>query len=298
MVLVYGPHDFSSNPELFIRTGNPRLGIDDAHKNIQRALFKVFTDSNSIYRINKLFGRENEFQKFIHLNFINYGNTQLVYKAKLSDNNHVAVLINQPHTSLGVVKNEFENLESLAKLDDRFVVRPKGFFSAEEFGHELYVTDYVPNALCIAHNNVPDNPHGVFNPNPNYHFEKFPAKLSSIINSSIIALLIHYYDRKNDRGIAQTQVSGNDFIFIKNNRRKNTYNTLYDLKLISARGFVNVSFEKYYYMLMNEFCIGTNRDYVGVLSGKIKINHKSVLPMTKEEILLGISMGVNLRYKR
>jgi hypothetical protein len=295
LIVAYGPHDFLNGPEQYLRLGELNFEMTQEHENIKSALGTIFTDSKQVSKINKAFDRKNDFNRFIRLNFINYGNTELVYKATLGENNNVAVLINQPHTPLGVVKTEFENLESLANMDDRFIVKPKLYFSTSEFGHELYITDYIHGALCIAHHNIPSTPHGVYNPSPSYHFKDFSKEQSSIINSSIIALLLNYYDEENQRGLAQTQVSGNDFILVKNNKRKDIYKTPYDLKLIAARDFVNASFEEYRDMLVEEFCIGTTRDYSGVISGNIKINHKSILPMTKQEILLGLALGMGLR---
>jgi hypothetical protein len=295
LIVAYGPHDFPGGPENYLRLGELNFEQDREHEDIKNSLGIIFTDIQQVSKINKAFDRENAFQKFIQLNFINYGNTELVYKATLGEDNHVAVLINQPHTPLGVVKAEFENLESLAKMDNRFIVKPKKYFSVEKFGHEFYVTDYIPGALCIAHNNVSNTSHGIFNPYPYYHFENFSKEQSKIINSSIIALLVNYYDEENQRGIAQTQISGNDFIYLRNNKRKDIYKVPNDIKLIAAREFIHVSFKDYCNMLIDEFCVGTTRDHADVVSGKIKINHKSVLPMVGEEILMGVALGLGLR---
>jgi hypothetical protein len=298
LIVAYGPHDFPGGPENYLRLGELNFEQDSEHENIKNSLGIIFTDPKQVSRIHKAFDKDTDLKKFVQLNFINYGNTELVYKVTFGKDYGVAVLINQPHTPLGVVKNEFENLENLAKMDDRFIVKPRKYFSAHEFGHELYVTEYVPNALCIAHNNVSGTPHGVFNPNPYYHFENFSKEQSSIINSSIIALLVNYYDDEHRRGIAQTEISGNDFIYLRNSKRKDIYKIPQDLKLIAARGFVNASFEDYCGMLRHEFRLGTTRSYADVVSGKIKINHKSILPMTKEEILTGIALGLGLRYDK
>jgi hypothetical protein len=119
--------------------------------------------------------------------------------------------------------------------------------------------------------------------------------MSSIINSNIIALLVNYYDEKNNRGLAQTQVSGNDFILGKDLKKDAITQLPYTLKLIAARNFIEVSFQEYCEMLRCEFLLGTNRDDIDVVSGKLKINHKSKLAMTEREIAVGIAWGEILR---
>lgn len=127
---------------------------------------------------------------------MNYGGTQLVYLATIKDQGKFVALINQPHTPLGKVREEFENLKRLVEIDPRYVVRPYAHFVRKEKGHELYVSEYIENALCIAHI---DDTHGIYDPLPHYHFEEFPAKTSRLIHKGIIALLVNYYDEEKGK---------------------------------------------------------------------------------------------------
>ena len=68
-----------------------------------------------------------------------------------------------------------------------------------------------------------------------------------------------------------------------------------NMRLIAARGFVESSFKDYLSLIRTEFLLGTSRTDDDVISGKIKINHKSTLPMTEEDIELGIELGLRLR---
>ena len=285
VVVKYGPHDFPGGPKPYIRIGQLTISVDAAHTSIQKSLVLALVNPENCH-------------EHVSLNFINYGDTQLVYLAERNNSEKIAVLINQPHTPVGVVKSEFENLERLVKLDERFVVRPKSYFSMTGLGHELYTSEYFPGALCVAHDNSNDSPHGVYNPLPYYHFEDFSSKMSSAINSAIIALLVNYYDERLNRGIAKTQISGNDFILTRDFKCDNIYTIPASLKLIAARGFVETSLDGYCDMLKDEFMIGTIRTDVDVLSRKMKINHKSKKSMTKNEISAGIDWGMDLRERR
>lgn len=293
VVVMYDSHSFLGGPEPYIRLGKGNLTVSEAHENIEHTLVNVFANSRSTSDlINKDIKKT---QGFISLNFINYGDMQLVYLATLSDSKKVAVSINQPHTPLGYVKKEFYNLERLVEIDKRFVVKPIKYFSMADLGHELYISEYFPDAMCVAHNNVKGNPHGMYNPLPSYHFENFSKNISSVINFNIIALLVNYYDAKRGRGLAKTQISGNDFILTRDFRKDDIRTIPHSLKLIAARGFVNASLKEYCNMLRHEFLIGTNRNDADVVSGKIKINHKSKVPMTEKEIDIGIALGLTLR---
>ncbi|MEI8009166.1 MAG: hypothetical protein WCI00_07525 [bacterium] len=131
----------------------------------------------------------------VNLSFMNYGDTELVYLASIGEKAKIATLINQPHTPLGKVKEEFDNLKRMVEIDPRFVVKPFAHFMKEKMGHEFYVSEYIDNAYCIAHNDE----HGVYNPLPRYHFEKFTKEISSKIHKVMIALLVNYYDEERGR---------------------------------------------------------------------------------------------------
>ena len=131
----------------------------------------------------------------IELSFMNYGNTELVYLASIGDKIKVATLINQPHTPLGKVQEEFINLQRLREIDPTHVINPLVYFKKEDKQHEIYAAEYIDNALCIAHNNG----HGIYNPLPKYHFENFSPNISREININMIALLVNYYDQEKNR---------------------------------------------------------------------------------------------------
>jgi len=288
--IYYGHHLFPYGPEPYIKTNN--LGIKESHKNIIRALITAFSNEipNSI--LSQLAGKFNfDLNSSVNLSFMNYGNTQLVYLATIADKFKFAVLINQPHTHLGVVKEEFNNLEHLVKIDQRFVVKPFAYFDLKEKGHELYASQYIDNARCIAVNNYP----GFYDPLPFYHFEKFLPETVHAINSNIISLFVNYYDSEKKRGIAKTQISGDDFILTQNFIKNKSDTIQPNIKIIAARGFIEASLDEYINLLRQEFLIGTNYDEKDIISGKIRINHKSKLPMNLKEIEKGIQIGLELR---
>jgi hypothetical protein len=124
---------------------------------------------------------------------MNYGNTELVYLASIGQEKKFATLINQPQTTPQVVKKEYTNLRRLGEIDPNHIIAPLAYFSSQEYG--MYATNYIENALCIAHLNG----HGIYNPMPYYHFEHFSPETSSEVNIQSIALLVNYYDQKNNR---------------------------------------------------------------------------------------------------
>ena len=247
------------------------------------------SDPNSIP--NQLSSKFNLKGQDVHIDFINYGNTQMVYLATFENGKKLTTLINQPQIKLGEVKQEFENLKNVFNIDPKFVVEPYATFSMNETGHELYTCEYIDNAMCIA---VKNN-HGIYDPLPNYHFEDFSPEISREVNISMIEMLVHYYDSKKERGLAKTQVSGNDFMLTRNFDKKNLKTVRPNMKLIAARDFISTPFESYLDILRKEFLIGTNHKDKDVLSGKLKINTKSSLPLKKEEIEEGIKRGIVLR---
>ncbi|MEI7563713.1 MAG: hypothetical protein WCJ39_09080 [bacterium] len=123
---------------------------------------------------------------------MNYGNTELVYLAAIGEKVKLATLINQPHTVLGKVKKEFNYLQRLTQIDPLHVVEPFAYFINNNLTYEMYASEYIDNALCIAHLNG----HGIYNPLPQYHFERFSNEMSQNIKTNIISLLVNYYDQE------------------------------------------------------------------------------------------------------
>lgn len=286
----YGPHLFPDRPEHHIRTGDSRTG--NSHDNIVETLKAAFSCENPNSILSQLARRfKFDSNQPVNLSFMNYGNMQLVYLVTIGDKLEVATLINQPHTPLGKIREEFDNLARLVEIDPRFVVEPLAHFTLIERGHELYASEYINNAMCVAVHNG----HGLYDPLPYYHFETFSPEVSSAVNAGMIALLVNYYDSQRRRGLAKTQISGDDFILTRDFRKNNSYNVQANMKLIAARGFIEAPMEDYLNLLRREFLIGTNREDVAVTNGKIRINTRSKLPMTSQDIEKGIEIGLELR---
>jgi len=293
--VFYGPHLFPGGPERYIRIGNLKIDVRGAHQNIMDTLTSAFgseTPSSIFLQLFERFGLG--FDAPVALAFMNYGNMQLVYLAVSQDAMKVAALINQPHTPLGRVREEFDNLQRLVEIDPRFVVKPLAYFDLREKGHELYASEYVSNAMCVAVHNG----HGVYDPLPYYHFERFLPGISPAVNISMIALLVNYYDSERKRGIAKTQTSGDDFILTRDFRKHDPTTVQPNMRIIAARGFVEVSLDEYLGMLREEFLVGTNRNDSAVVNGRIKVNTGSRLPMIEKEIEQGIGLGLGLRSQR
>ena len=281
----YGPHLFPGGPQRYIRAGD--IGASQAHENVKGTLIEAFSDQpdSILSQVAERFGVETDSK--VQLSFMNYGNMQLVYLATLADRVRLAVLVNQPHTPLGSVKKEFKNLKRVVKIDPRFVVEPFAYFSRPSKGHELYVAEYVENAMCIAHLDA----HGVYDPLPNYHFEPFSQDMGDAVNSSMVALLVNYHSR--GCGLAKTQVSGNDFVLTRGFRKDDPSTVQPNIRLIAARDFIKIGFKDYLDLLRKEFLIGTDRD-----NDSVQINVRSKLPMTSEQIENGIELGLKLREER
>ncbi|MFH1401246.1 MAG: hypothetical protein ABIH41_07055 [Nanoarchaeota archaeon] len=293
--VTYGPHLFPGGPEPYIRRSDLEISTGEAHRNIRDTLVAAFSNGNPhsiLAQVSERFGLECDTPA--RLAFMNYGNMQLVYLATLADDVRVAALINQPHTPLGKVREEFDTLQRLVEIDPRFVVEPLAHFSMRGKGHELYASRYVDNAMCIAVNGG----QGVYDPLPRYHFEGFAPEISHAVNSTMIALLVNYHDGERGKGISKTQTSGDDFILTRDFTKDNPSTVQPNMRLIAARGLIDVSLDAYLAIVRQEFLIGTNRDDPAVLNGQMRVNTRSALPMTEQEIEDGIELGLRLREQR
>ena len=280
----YGPHIFPDPPTTHIR-GDKKPG---AHERIRRTLEEAFgNQEGSVFsQIAGRFGFKPSEE--VNLAFLNYGNTELVYLADIGWKHRCAVLINQPRTPRGTVRKEYENLRRLAEIDSRFVVNPLAYFSSGE--HELYASEYIPNAICIA-------ARGFYNPLPFYHFERFSPEMQPSVNSAMIAMLVNYYDEVRKRGVAETEISGNDFMLTQSFRRNKKETILPNIRMIAARGYVEASFKEYLDILRREFKMSIIRGDPRILSEKLKVNHRSETRMCEKEIEEGIRLGIELRTK-
>ena len=241
-------------------------------------------DSNQI----KEFQGENR-----RIQFINYGDTQLVYVLTVG-NRKYTLLVGQPATEFGAVKKEYENLRLLGRNNSENIVMPIKYCADERNHKELYVTPYLYQSRCIG---IEDTEWGMWIPEPEYHFQEFSQELRSIINSCMIAILIKCFDDKNNLGIGACRLDGGDFMLEKGfEDKKITYeNILKRMKLISARELLPMTLDEYVYKIEEEFSKSKTENF----KEKLKlINHKGKAYMTVEEIHKGIELGYKLREKQ
>lgn len=229
------------------------------------------------------------------IQFINYGDTQLVYVLSVGERKYT-LLLGQPATEFGKVKKEYENLRRLGKANQKNVVVPIHYVKSNSNKRELYVTPYLFQARCVG---VEEKEWGMWIPEPRYHFKEFSLKERNIINSSMIAMLIKLYDNDSNLGIASCHLGGGDFILEKGFENEEiTYsNIIKRLKLIAARELLPISLEGYVERLKEEFSKRTYYRSERERDKKILINHKARSSMTMEEIERGIELGYELRQK-
>lgn len=235
-----------------------------------------------------------EFQgKDKRLQFINYGDTELVYVLTV-DNRKYTMLLGQPITKFGAVKQEYENLKALCRRNKQNIVEPMQYFKDEESKQELYVTPYLYQARCIG---IEEKDWGIWIPEPIYHFKDFTRLEKNLINSSMIALLIKLYDDKNNLGIGECKIGGGDFILEKGFEDEEiTYeNILKRLKLIAARKLIPMSLDEYVRKIQEEFSKITYYKTEDEMDKTLIINHKARAPMELGEIKNGIELGYKLR---
>ena len=220
---------------------------------------------------------------YVDVRFINYGETQLVLVVVV-DNKKYTLLVNQPATSYGVGKKEYDNLTELSKVNPDLVVRPIHYH--EDGERELYMTPYYYQSRCIG---VEYNDWGVWKPEPEYHFSNFNDKERLIINSSMVASLIKLY---NGKGLSKVRLDGGDFTLLKcYDKLDLSYdNVLNNIRLIAARDMVDISLDDYIELLKNELLNSGINEYT--ILGK-----KPRQLMTEKEIDSGIELGMKLRKK-
>jgi len=299
--IMYWPHKDRKTPLPYIRIQEDikqeatdiLAEIFNAHENIKQTLGLGFdaTNPNSAFsQLSQRFDVDSHFP--VKISFINYGNTELVYTIKFNEGNKFTILINQPQTPVETIRQEFENLKRLFEIDPHHVVEPYVYFSDEWEKHAFYVSEYIDNAICIAHS--PDWTPWFYNPLPQYHFETIDSEITKELNKNIIALLVHYYDQEQWMWLGETEISGNDFMLTRDfdlNNRETIQNTI---KLISARNRIKIGFEEYLNLIRKEFSIGTNRTMDDILNGKIQINHKSIIAMSIDEIEEWIKLWLDM----
>lgn len=300
--IIYWPHKDRESPLWYIRTkeSTTQGAIDKlaevfySHENIKQTLIDWFDSTNPDSVFSQLSERFDLDKKSpVKISFINYGNTELVYLAEFSHKKKFTILINQPHTPITKIRQEFENLKRLHKIDPKHIVEPYCCFSNEWKKYEFYITEYINNAFCAGH--LGSGLHGVWNPKWYYHFEMISPDISREFNKNMIALLVNYYDQEQGMWLTETEISGNDFLLTRDFKVDIPETVKNNIKLISARNRTKIPFNEYLNLIRKEFLIWTDRDMEDVVNWKIKINHKSIKPMSIEEIEEWIKLWLEMK---
>lgn len=225
------------------------------------------------------------------IEFINYGDTELVYVVTTPISRNT-ILVGQPITPLGTVKLEYENLKHLADKNPTLVVSPIAYVSNGK--REAYITPYIHQARCIASY---ANSYGAYIPEPYYRFEAYNKEDEYLISKVIIANLIRLYDEENQLALAECKIGGGDFIMEQafDTIPHTEENALKHMKLIAARKLINIEIKEYIKLLKEEF---SKRTYYRTLHEKdpsVLVNLKNRVPMTEQVINDGIELGLSLR---
>lgn len=263
----------------------------------------VFYDVNIDQdKLNELIYTQNFIQDFIQKNdfkelknkkfkykFINYGDMELVYVIKTEEGKYYTMLINQPSVDKFKVRNEYNNLNKLSKND--VVIKPLYYFENEY--KSLYLTPYMYQARCISTR----SDFGIYVPEPEYHFEIFDDNVRSIVNKVMIANIIKLYNEKENLGICDVRFTGGDFILEKewSNEKVTIDNTIKRMKLVAARDLKKIPFDEYINLLKKELTLVSYYKNKKDRNNNILISQKQRLPMNKDEIEEGISLGLKLR---
>lgn len=240
--------------------------------------------------------RMQEFQGNKKLQFINYGDTELVYVLNVNGK-YYTMLMGQPAVEFGTVKREYENLKLLGRNNRENVVVPMQYFKDKNNKREVYITPYLYQARCIG---IEDKKLGTWIPEPKYHFKEFSQAERSIINSNMIAILIKLFDDKNNLGIGDCELGGGDFVLEKGyeNETFTHDNILRRMKLIAARNLLPMSLDEYVRTLRKEFVKNTYYKTGEKSDKSILVNRKLKTPMSIEEIEQGIELGYELRKRQ
>lgn len=272
-----------------------KLGIPDSsyiyHKvsgtqNLEEEFLKTEEFLNWV-----LVNHPEEFDDVFNINFINYGDTELVYVIDESGYKRT-LLVGQPAIEFGTVKNEFENLKKLAKKNSNLVICPTNYFS--NGCRESFLTPYIYQARCIASS---DLGYGAYVPDHGYGFVVYNTDDTYTICSAMIANLILLYNQDENLGLASCKIGGGDFILEKpyDNEPHTITNTLKRMHLIAARELISIDFNSYIQLLKNEFSQITYYQNIEEKNPHILINCKNRTPMSKEAIEDGIQLGLKLR---
>jgi len=283
--------------EIYEPLGIPSNGAEYLKLNDTQDLFQEFF---GIYNFLGQVISGNQVPEFQNpnrrLQFINYGDTELVYVLTVGEQKYT-MLLGQPATEFGTVKKEHDNLKALKVRNPKEVVAPFAYVADEKQKRELYVTPYLYQARCIASQ---EDGWGIYIPEPDYRFELFSEKQRSIVNSAMIANLVKLYNEKTQQGIGSCKIGGGDFVLEKelDEEEFSEENVLKRMKLIAARELIQMDFDTYLEALRREFSQSTYYKTESQRDKSILINHKSRIPMTEAEIERGIELGLMLKEKQ
>ena len=249
---------------------------DDEYKKIRKFLHKYlqyYSEKESIPTDD------------LHIEFINYGKTELVYVLSEKNGKSVTLLVKQPVVQFGKVNQEAQNLLTLNKRDKN-VIAPIDYFQLGD--QELYVTPYMNQARCVASYGS----WGMYIPEPYYRFESFTAEQEKIVNTCMIAKLVSLYDFVEEEGISSCKLGGGDFMLSKGweTQPPTIENTLNQLYLIAAREKIKCSFEEYLSIIRDEFSRATIMEN----PRGIAINIRGRVPMQIIDIESGIELGQSI----
>ena len=224
------------------------------------------------------------------IEFINYGDTELVYVIK-TDDKIDTLLVGQPATKLGIVRLEYDNLRHLATKNPSIIVSPTTYIS--DGTREAYITPYIKQARCIA---TYDGTYGAYIPEPYYRYEPYSFEDQYLVSKTIIANLIRLYDYDNKLALAECKIGGGDFILEKEYDQEphTEENILKRMKLIAARKLINIELKDYIELIRKELSKRTYYRTLEERDNSVLINIKNRVPMTKEAIEDGISLGLSL----
>ena len=225
-----------------------------------------------------------------NIEFINYGDTELVYVIK-TDDKIDTLLVGQPATKLGIVRLEYDNLRHLATKNPSIIVSPTTYISNGT--REAYITPYIKQARCIA---TYDGTYGAYIPEPYYRYEPYSIEDQYLVSKTIIANLIRLYDYDNKLALAECKIGGGDFILEKEYDQEphTEENILKRMKLIAARKLINIELKDYIELIRKELSKRTYYRTLEERDNSVLINIKNRVPMTKEAIEDGISLGLSL----
>lgn len=226
-----------------------------------------------------------------NIEFINYGDTELVY---VIDENGFkrTLLVGQPNTSFGEVKTEYNNLIKLHFEHPDLIICPIAYFYNDD--REAYLTPYIYQARCIASQDIG---YGSYIPDPYYHFEKYNEDDEYLITSVMVANLVKLYNDKEQLGLASCKLGGGDFILEKeyDNEPHTIENTFKSMHLIAARKLIKIDFKDYLNLLRTELIKKTYYKNIVEKDYNIIINLKNRIPIKEEAVENGITLGLKLR---